>query len=190
MRKIIFLDVDGVIATEESLDRGQWTFVDHLQDKLGHILDATGAELVISSSWREATIEATKEKFKNKGFLFVDKIVGITIRGYSYLRPKVHLSIPRGVEIKQWIDTHLIYPWYAYPEQTKQYKLYDEDGNFKKMKSNKVGVDFNYVILDDDSDMLLEHRPYFIKTHRIYGLSEQDAIQAIKILNNENSSNT
>ena len=40
----------------------------------------------------------------------------------------------------------------------------------------------NYVILDDDSDMLLCQREHFIKTHTLRGISKRDVIKAIKIL--------
>ena len=77
----------------------------------------------------------------------------------------IRLSIPRGVEIKQWIDTHI------------------HSDNGKDWDYKEIGVDFNYVILDDDSDMLLEQAEYFIKTDPYLGLSEEDVKQAIKILN-------
>jgi hypothetical protein len=46
---------------------------------------------------------------KGEGFLFYDKIIGVTIRAYQYLdkTKKIHLSIPRGVEIMQWLDTNV-----------------------------------------------------------------------------------
>lgn len=50
------------------------------------------------------------------------------------------------------------------------------------LDSNKVGVDYSYVILDDDSDMLYEQRNYFVQTTQ-EGLTEEDVSKAIKILN-------
>lgn len=41
----------------------------------------------------------------------------------------------------------------------------------------------NYVILDDDSDMLLSQKKHFIKTHALRGISKRDVEKAIKILN-------
>lgn len=41
----------------------------------------------------------------------------------------------------------------------------------------------NYVILDDDTDMLEEQKAYFINTHPLDGLNENDVEQVIKILN-------
>ncbi len=64
--------------------------------------------------------------------------------------------IPRGVEIDNWIN------W------------------------NTGDEEFRYVILDDDSDMLLSQKDNFIQTDSLKGLSKDDVEKAIKILNGEN----
>lgn len=59
----------------------------------------------------------------------------------------------------------------------------------------KGSIDINkikqYVILDDDCDMLLEQKDNFIHVDSFVGVTKENVIQAIKILNNEskNSSN-
>ena len=185
MKKIIFLDIDGVIATPKTIIDGMWGLTPEKQDLLGTILKETGAKIVISSSWRKNTLDNTISYMKENGFRFCDDIIGVTIRGYSCLKKGVHLSIPRGVEIKQYLDTHIIYPWYAYPEKSEDYKIYKNDGSFRKMRSNEQNVDYTYVILDDDSDMLLEHKDNFIKCDSMEGLTEENVKQTIKILNQE-----
>ncbi len=180
--RFIFLDIDGVIATPKTVEHGKWTLTPEKQDLLGMIIEKTGAKIVLSSSWRKHTIEDTIEHMKEHGFRFCDEIVGVTIRAYHYIEKGVHLSIPRGVEIKQWLDTHVIYPWYAYPEHKEKYEVLNEDGSFKMMRSNKLGTDFNYVILDDDSDMLYEQSKYFIHCDSMEGLTLEQANKAIEVL--------
>ena len=180
--RFIFLDIDGVIATPKTVEHGMWALTPEKQDLLGLIIEKTGAKIVLSSSWRKNSIVDTIEYMKEHGFRFCDDIVGVTIRAYQYLQKGVHLSIPRGVEIKQWLDTHVIYPWYAYPEQNERYKILNEDGSFKMMRSNKLGIDFCYVILDDDSDMLLEHKDNFIQCDSKEGLTLEKANKAIELL--------
>lgn len=168
MQKIIFLDFDGVITTMASryaLDR-------YKCDLLQQVIDRTGAKIVVSSSRREDSVEETIAEPRNDPTCFkkfvpswVDDIVGVTIRAYNYIRTGVHLGIPRGVEIKQWIDTHL---------------HRDEEGKYER---KQVGIDFQYIILDDDSDMLLEHADHFIHTDGYLGMSQDDAIRAVCILN-------
>ena len=107
--KIIFLDIDGVISTEKS----HYVLDKDACDLLGKIIDATDAKIVISSSWRRNTVEDTKEELTTVRHLvpfpfpYADRIIGVTIRAYAYVIQGVHLGIPRGVEIKQWIDTHI-----------------------------------------------------------------------------------
>jgi hypothetical protein len=165
--KIIFLDIDGVLATSEYLKDGQWALNPEKQKMLGEILAKTDAKIVLSSSWRYATLEKTKEHMQSEGFLFTDKLIGVTIRAYQWLErgTGIHLSIPRGVEIKQWIDTNI------------------HSNNGKDWNRKKLGKDFTYVILDDESDMLLEHKDNFIQTSSEFGISETNVKKAVEILN-------
>lgn len=171
MKKIIFLDIDGVLATPESIDNdGFWGLVDSKQELLKEIIDATDADIVLSSSWRFSDVERTKDYMTSKGFKFSNKIIGVTIRAYKYIdkSAKIHLSIPRGVEINQWIDTHI-----------------HSDNGFG-FKRKKYGVDYTYVILDDDSDMLYTQANKFLKTNSDIGLTKEIVEKAIQILNNDN----
>lgn len=168
MEKYIFLDIDGVLAVPNLKEiEKTWTLNSNKQELLGRILKSTGAKIVLSSSWRLHDLEETKLHLNSHNFLFNDYLIGITIRAYHYLEKGtgIHLSIPRGVEIKQWIDT----------------KIHSDNG--QNWKRKKIGKDFNYIILDDESDMLLEHKNHFIKTSSNIGLTERDVTKAIKILN-------
>jgi len=166
MRKIIFLDIDGVIATQETQVDGMWGLTGDKQDKLGLILKETGAELVLSSSWRKGTLEETVQYMDMMGFRFCDKLVGVTIRGYHHIEKGFPMSIPRGVEIKQWIDQN----------------IHREDGKGPFVRK-KLGEDYTYLILDDDSDMLLEQKDFFVRTDHYQGLTDADVTKSIEILN-------
>ncbi len=164
MKKYIFLDIDGVIATPESIENGLWGLVDSKQDLLGDIIKHTNADIVLSSSWRLHTVEDTIHHMNAKGFRYSDEIVGVTIRAYQYIKG-VHLSIPRGVEIKQWLDVN----------------VHKQNGMWQK---KEIGIDYNYVILDDDNDMLLTQGPHFLRCKSEEGLTEDHVLKATKILNN------
>lgn len=172
MRKLIFLDIDGVLATSECFktdNSKEWALVDRIQNIFSKIIDETDAEIVLSSSWRTHDLEYTKQFMKQEGFKFHERIIGVTIRAYHYIdrSKKIHLSIPRGVEIQQWIDTN----------------IHSENG--KNWNRKVLGVDYNYVILDDDTDMLYTQRNNFVNTKSDIGLTEKDAELAIQILNYE-----
>lgn len=73
---------------------------------------------------------------------------------------------------------------------TPRFSLFDGDDYFSIPRGVEIKhwltkheeeVD-NYVILDDDLDMLLEQKDNFVHTDTYKGLSEDDMIQAIKIL--------
>lgn len=168
MQKIIFLDIDGVIWTFLSAQASKDDYRKSIDDRLfllEKIISQTDAKIVLSSSWRKETIQDTIVKLNNKlpcSYTTIqDNLVGITIRGYKYIDKshKIHLSIPRGVEIKQWIDVNV------------------------KNKNTDVS-DFRYVILDDDDDMLLEQKDNFIQCQSNIGLTREIANKAIQILNN------
>ena len=158
MNKYIFLDFDGVLTTRESKYRLR-------EDKLsllGKILDATNADIVISSSWRRGTVADTikylstpTEYYMNGiSFPYSERIVGITPRLITQTYEGESITTPRGVEILYWL------------------KNYGEESN-------------NYVILDDDSGMLYWQRKHFIHTNHDTGLTEEDVSQAVRILNME-----
>lgn len=165
MDKYIFLDIDGVLATPESIEDGIWGLVPRCQSLFNTIITETNASIVISSSWRKHTTYDTILYMKEKGFIHYDKIIGSTIRAYHYIEKGIHLSIPRGVEIKQWVDTNI-------------HSINGKNWNRKILKK-----DYNYIILDDDSDMLLEQKDNFVQCDSIKGLTSDLVIQAINILN-------
>lgn len=179
-KKIIFLDVDGVINIPD------YTHFDpNCMDRVREIIRLTGSKIVVSSSWRAGSMEFTKKNLRDGGFPqdLENEIIGETIRGYNSIIKGSKLPIIRGNEIKAWVDTQLKYPWHANPEMDQEYRLFNEDGSFKMMRSNEVGKDYSYVILDDDNDMLLEQRDYFIQTDSLLGLLPEHAQRAVKILN-------
>lgn len=158
MDKLIFLDIDGVIAIDDS-DNGnfEWGLVDLMQKRLRQILEATNAKIVISSSWRSWALKDTLLHFKKEGFWFCKEIVGQTPRGLQIMDTiiddgnPVFWSVPRGYEIDYYLD----------------------------QLPNKV----QYVILDDESDMLYNQRNNFLQTDINTGLTETIVDEAIKILN-------
>lgn len=184
--KIIFLDIDGVInTTKYRFQKFDEVSMQHLED----ILDATGAKIVVSSSWRSDR-ERMKDSFMEHGCTqkIWDAVIDITVRGYDYMKPKSTFPIVRGNEIKEWIDHHLKFPWYANPETNELYSTFNKDGSFKMMNHNQKGQDYSYLILDDDIDMLYDQKDNFINTHCDTGITKEHVEQAIKILNYKNES--
>jgi hypothetical protein len=190
IKRYIFLDIDGVMVNYDSMilpemDDNYHQFHPTCVDNLNRIIEETNTEIVISSSWRnalgsdEANLKWIRDIFIKRGFKYPENIIGQTIRAYKYVQKGIHLSIPRGVEIKQWLDINVVYPWIGNPERDEEFKTYRDDGSFKSMRHNIKNIDFKFAIIDDDVDFLLEHKNDFFQTYNETGLTEEIAEKII-----------
>ena len=163
MRKILFLDIDGVLNTKwwytqmdknTPRDKYGYAFDPNAVTNLKKILDETGADIVISSSWKCWGLPALKEMWRNRKL--PGKLLDITPDIMSdELLLNVELSstdqlYTRGCEIKGWLLQHK-----------------DED--------------VRYVIIDDMDNYLSEQQSRFVQTDPEIGLSETDAVK-VKLL--------
>lgn len=109
--KVIFLDFDGVITTYKS----QYRLDEKKMKLVKYICRNTGAKIVITSSWRRWTLEDTIKDITDTSnwsvpipFTPIKKVIGITSRVYAFKNCDVqhHYRVPRGVEIKLYLDEH------------------------------------------------------------------------------------
>lgn len=98
--KVIFLDFDGVITTLES----RWNIDSEKCKLVKRICDETGAKIVISSSWRKSNLEYTMKQFSKESFLLYDYVIDVTKR--LSISGSASITIPRGVEILEYIESH------------------------------------------------------------------------------------
>ena len=70
MRKILFLDIDGVLNTGSHLSQDKYGdgFNPKAVANLAKIVDATGADIVISSSWKFMGLSALEQMWLDRGF--------------------------------------------------------------------------------------------------------------------------
>ena len=149
-RKIIFLDIDGVLNTVVSrASKRHWGLCRDAVERLNRLVAQSGAEVVLSSAWRSTlTTERMQEILDEAGFR--GRLIDRTPRRTEH-DPAVYRRLrgfdahdnrnwPRGYEIQQWLD--------AQPDVT--------------------GI----VILDDRGDM--EHlRPWLVRTRFKTGLLDE-----------------
>ncbi len=161
--KVIFLDFDGVVNSEEYSrlrriaghgEPGSFLYresdeIDPIAvARLNRIIEATGAKVCISSTWR-----ILHKIGELAGFLrtagFAGEVIGMTPR-QSGPSPR------RGNEIAQWIESH----------------------NARPMRHGSVEA---FVILDDDADMehLIDH---LVQTDGSAGLEDHHVERAIAML--------
>lgn len=165
--KVLFLDIDGVICTNKSVEirpkvpfplgfhlpfRTGW---DHLDKKcikcLNKIIEATDARIVISSTWRISCV--TDDEFAHLAdYLYSQGIKGTIIDRTPTHAPKVGRINRRGEEIKRWFEI-----WQGEPVEA-------------------------FVVLDDDSDVE-PFNNHHVCPPEATGLDEVHINQAIEILN-------
>ena len=157
--KLIFLDIDGVLNSERF-------FVDNPPEITRSQIDSnavkllnqlTEAKVVVTSSWGEDGGRTTKA-LEAHG-------LKLPIVGYT---KKVHYQFEwacRGNEIEEWIQSKY-------------------DGMCGTVWGDEYrNADYEYVIFDDDCDMLLGQKDHFIQVNRFTGLTQEDIDKAKKILN-------
>ena len=152
MRRIIFLDFDGVLNTEYyqgllQFQGKQWQdehgafFDPRAVRQLKRVIDTTGADIVVESSWKYLGLEAMQELWRVRDL--PGRVIDIT--------PSLTGNASKGEEIAAWLSE------YAMP-------------------------DARYVIIDDEYVVLDTQIPYFIWTNPYEGLTEEQANRAISIL--------
>ena len=165
MRKIIFLDIDGVLNTKEwhsrmtkdaPKDEYGYAFDPVTVKNLAHIIDKTGADIVISSSWKSYGVAKLRKmwEIRNLPGTILD-ITPNTISDEMLLNAnldEMELGVCRGNEIKEWLSRH-------------------------------KGEVANYVIIDDFDDLLPEQENHTVLTDSLIGITGSDAEKAIMILN-------
>ena len=161
MRKVIFLDIDGVLSP-------RWWDSDKQSDNYGRLFDAkavanlskiveeTEAEIVISSSWKNVGLVELQNMWRDRNL--PGKIVDITP---DYMSDELLLKedssnmdylYERGSEIQGWLLLH--------------------------------GDDVSrYVIIDDMDDILPEQQSHFVQTDPEVGITNDDVKKAVHLLN-------
>ena len=154
------LDIDGTLAGEDFLVRtkGMSGMIDPEAVKLLNQLESIGAEVVISSSWGYDN-GRTEKSLRN---------VGLTLPIIGYTDHFHNDWMTRGNEIDKWLCENM--------------KCYGIKFGSKYYRKNG----FEYVILDDDTDILLGQKDNFIQVDKRTGLTQADIDKAIKILKREN----
>lgn len=144
--------------------KSRWNLCKEKMELVKEIVDKTDAKIVISSSWRHSTLESTLDYITTLGnafvhnvtFLMPENVVGVTDRIYYY-----KCSDKEKHEYHVCRGVEIEHYLYEHPEIK------------------------NYVILDDDSDMLLSQRKHFVKTDTLRGISKKNVETAIKILSSK-----
>lgn len=176
--KIIFLDVDGVLNSDRTLYEYA-SLEDDLIQNLKNIVDATNANIVLSSSWR-CVPSAMRD--------LIEKLTeyDLHLSGATPDEVRLKYMLNKGFNPKEkYLDRNRLDPMtgerddYVWDRGAEIYYWLDHHTNIE-----------NFVILDDeDFDIAMYYPDNFVKTSFAVGLTKTDAEKAISILNRKEKEN-
>lgn len=169
MKKVVFLDFDGVLNTEHNQNMLRYhgrawrdehgaLFDSEAVAQLKRIVDETGAEIVIESSWKYLGLEAMQQMWAERNMPGV--VIDITPSSASdswLLSANLDDMDPancnwKGAEIASWI-------------------------------ADNLNAEARFVIIDDEYVILDSQQAHFVQTNPYNGITPELADKAIEILN-------
>ena len=171
LSKIIFLDFDGVLNTEYHQRQLQYEgnvwqdeygacFDPEAVKQLQTIVDMTHADIVIESSWKYLGLEAMQEMWQARQL--PGKVIDIT---------------PSTISDSMLLSTDL--------EQTSPSALHCKGAEIASWFCDNNMQDAPYAIIDDEYIILESQLPHLILTNPYDGLTEDLAMRAIDVLNQQ-----
>lgn len=165
--KVIFLDIDGVLNSDNYMHKLIDKNVREYENDIYQFIDDNAVnivvdlceqydlKLVITSSWRSNNLKYTIEMFSKPEYI------------------KLHPLIPYIIGV-----TPRLFEWYDDGSVDYEDRGYEIDFWIEAQKEN-----IEYVILDDDSDMLESQKDNFIQINHKTGLTNNYISNIKKILN-------
>jgi hypothetical protein len=186
--KVIFLDFDGVLNSEnwyrnrmDLINEGNYErnypsseFDPESIKELNRIISETDANVVVSSTWRIGKKIIDLQNMLNEvGFIgeIIDTTPSLFARGVDNDEKTIRYTTPRGCEIDWWLEQKGKFQRISWSLE-------------RQLEYLEKSIVKNYIILDDDSDMLYNQREHYVKCNAYgAGLDKKTADTAIKILN-------
>ena len=133
-----------------------YTFDPTAVANLAEIIERTGADIVISSSWKYSGLSTLLDMWSDRAL--PGRVIDITpdTESDNFLLnadlENIEFLSCKGYEIKEWLSAH----------------------------GKNVS---RYAILDDEQEMLPEQQSHFVRTNPAVGITEEATEKAITILN-------
>lgn len=165
--KLLFLDVDGVLNNDDMPYLFEWNLTNKVHDNLREgvssllvervkkIIEATGARVVLSSTWRfhfnlpgsrEINMPEVLEFFGTLGF-DTSTWLGCTPKTYPGLRFSSY--VVRGLEIQHFINTLADY-------DVSHIVILDDTNNMAHLSHRLIYTDDSVGITDDDVEAAIK----------------------------------
>lgn len=163
--KVIFLDVDGVLNNTTSLYNDK-SLEDDLIRNLASIVKVTDAKIILTSTWRfdPDSLSILSDALKRFDLSIAEYTQhGVDIRDFKYTRFKDVTPIRNSFTF----DTY----------------VYDRGAEIAIWLLQHDDVEKFVILDDDDFDIQNWFSAELVKTNFFTGLTKEDAIAAIKLLN-------
>jgi histidinol phosphatase-like enzyme len=156
-KRIIMLDVDGVVNSEDWYGKTK-----------GRSGDFDPEAIKLLNQLKDVGAEVVISSSWGDSAIKPLQDVGLELPIIGFTDHYYQDWVCRGNEIEKW--------------------FHDNFGSYgTKYGSKYYQKDYEYVIFDDDADMLLGQADNFIQIKRQTGITQEDINKAIKILNRENN---
>lgn len=145
MNRILFLDIDGVLVNRRSLMIASGLKADADIDcvvQLNRITDATGALIVVSSTWRMQGIRYVTERLRRWGVS--GEIIGCT---------PVKRQVDRGDEIQAFLDDK---KWKARGAEIESIAIIDDDSDMAHLSDRLIRTEFRHGLRPAEADAAIE----------------------------------
>jgi len=152
--KIVFLDFDGVLCNHESISAGyrartapeQEPYGPHADciAQLNRIIEATGAAIVVSSTWRKCRNPRTTMAETLKRWGVTGAVIDVTpqLNGDSYAYKR------RGSEIQLWLDRYSRH-------EIESFVILDDDGDMAHLQHRLVRTSMARGLTTVDADQAI-----------------------------------
>lgn len=168
MKKVLFLDLDGVLNTERNVralqnegkpvtDEYGYLFDEAAVNNLALIIKQTGARIIISSSWKFLGLDKLQSMWEKRKL--AGKIVGMTPNKSSD-------DFLLDVDLEKSDDIYLM----CKGQEIKEWLAGNADANIR------------YAILDDEQCVLEEQKAHFVQVDSRTGITEENAVDVIRML--------
>lgn len=147
--KVLFLDIDGVLVNRESLMKASGIHAKAhpaCVAALNEIVSKTGANVVVSSTWRHFGLLKMKDFLSDWGVKA--KVLDCT-PDLTRKRGAIYSNVCRGDEIQAWLDGYDRYP-------VESFVILDDDSDMNHLLPRLVKTEFERGLTMEDAARAIE----------------------------------
>jgi hypothetical protein len=160
--KCCFVDVDGVLNNPGCYSRGfsgnRVPADPRYVAALNRITMATGAVIIVSSTWRLAGLMFCREKFREWGV--EAPVIDVTAKLHNQ-HGQITVAQPRGLEIAKWLEDNAEY------REVESFVIIDDDGDMEPNMDRLVlcAGHVGLTMADAEKAVAILNKP--VRTNRI-----------------------